>query len=39
MPIVDIEALRVALAWVDGTDSPLVAGFAAVVRELAGTGG
>jgi DNA-binding transcriptional LysR family regulator len=39
VPITDVEPLRVALAWPDGSESSLVAGFAAVVRELAaGTG-
>jgi DNA-binding transcriptional LysR family regulator len=36
VPITDVEPMRVALAWAEGADSPLVAGFAAVVRELAG---
>jgi DNA-binding transcriptional LysR family regulator len=31
----DVEPLRVALAWVDGAETPLVHEFAAVVRELA----
>ena len=31
----DVEPLQVALAWVAGSSDPLVAGFAAVVRELA----
>ncbi|GAA1278413.1 LysR family transcriptional regulator [Pseudonocardia aurantiaca] len=35
VPITDVEPMRVALAWVEGAESPLVAGFAAVVRELA----
>lgn len=37
VPIIDVEPLRVALAWVDGAPDPLVAGFAEVVRELSGT--
>jgi DNA-binding transcriptional LysR family regulator len=35
VPITDVEPMRVALAWAEGAESPLVAGFAAVVRELA----
>ncbi|MCK9931944.1 LysR family transcriptional regulator [Frankia sp. Mgl5] len=35
VPIIDVEPLRVALAWVNGASDPLVAGFAEVVRELA----
>jgi DNA-binding transcriptional LysR family regulator len=35
VPLTDVEPLRVALAWVEGTDSALVRGFASVVRELA----
>ncbi|GIH18517.1 LysR family transcriptional regulator [Rugosimonospora africana] len=35
VPLTDVEPLRVALAWPDGTDAPLVRGFARVVRELA----
>ena len=35
VPLTDVEPLRVALAWPDSGDSPLVRGFAAVVRELA----
>jgi DNA-binding transcriptional LysR family regulator len=34
VPLTDIEPLQVALAWVDGADTPLVRGFAGVVREL-----
>ncbi|WP_019634783.1 LysR family transcriptional regulator [Actinomadura atramentaria] len=33
-PLVDAEPLRVALAWPDGADGPLVRGFADVVRDL-----
>jgi len=33
--IADVEPLRIAVAWRAGEDSPLVAAFAAVVRELA----
>ncbi|MBP0455463.1 MULTISPECIES: LysR family transcriptional regulator [unclassified Kitasatospora] len=36
VPLTDVEPLRVALAWPEGADNPLVHGFAAVVRELAG---
>ncbi|WP_433295549.1 LysR family transcriptional regulator [Pseudonocardia sp. CA-142604] len=36
VPLIDVEPLRVALAWVEGEDSSLVRGFAGVVRELAG---
>jgi DNA-binding transcriptional LysR family regulator len=36
IPLTDVEPLRVALAWADGVDDPLVQGFAHVVRELAG---
>jgi hypothetical protein len=32
----DIDPLRIALAWRERDGSPLVAAFAAVVRELAG---
>ncbi|BCK67404.1 LysR family transcriptional regulator [Streptomyces libani subsp. rufus] len=35
VPLTDVEPLRVALAWYDGASSPLVRGFAEVVRELA----
>jgi DNA-binding transcriptional LysR family regulator len=35
VPLTDVEPLKVALAWVDGVDDPLVRGFAAVVSELA----
>ena len=36
MPIVDVDPLRIALAWRDGAEPPpFVANFAAVVRELA----
>src|SRR4051794_5020421 len=35
IPITDIDALRIALAWRERDGSPLVAAFAAVVREVA----
>jgi DNA-binding transcriptional LysR family regulator len=35
IPITDIDPLRIALAWRERDISPLVAAFAAVVRELA----
>ncbi|MGI5522177.1 LysR family transcriptional regulator [Micromonospora sp. CA-259024] len=35
VPLIDVEPLRIALAWPDRTDAPLVRGFAHVVRELA----
>jgi DNA-binding transcriptional LysR family regulator len=35
VPLTDVEPLRVALAWPEGADTPLVRGFASVVRELA----
>ena len=35
VPLTDVDPLRVALAWIDGADTELVRGFAAVVRELA----
>ncbi|GAA0411325.1 hypothetical protein Acor_15160 [Acrocarpospora corrugata] len=35
-PLTDVEPLRVALAWHDGSENPLVRGFADVVRGLAG---
>lgn len=35
IPIVDIEPLKIALAWVEGRKSPLVASFAEIVRRLA----
>jgi DNA-binding transcriptional LysR family regulator len=35
VPLVDAEPLRVALAWPDDSDHPLVGGFAEVVRALA----
>jgi DNA-binding transcriptional LysR family regulator len=35
VPLADVAPLRVALAWPEGTSSPLVEGFAEVVRELA----
>ncbi|MCO5972948.1 LysR family transcriptional regulator [Actinoallomurus soli] len=38
VPLTDVEPLRVALAWPEGTESPLVHGFAGVVRELAAPG-
>jgi DNA-binding transcriptional LysR family regulator len=34
IPITDIDPLRIALAWRERDGSPLVAAFAAVVREL-----
>jgi len=34
IPITDIDPLRIALAWRERDSSPLVAAFAAVVREL-----
>lgn len=34
VPITDIEPLRIALAWRERDASPLVAAFAAIVREL-----
>jgi DNA-binding transcriptional LysR family regulator len=35
IPIVDIEPLRIALGWLHGRDTPVVAAFAQVVREVA----
>lgn len=35
VPLTDVEPLRVVLAWADGADTPLIRGFARVVRELA----
>lgn len=35
VPIGDIDPLRIALAWRDSDESPLIPAFAAVVRELA----
>ncbi len=35
VPIDDVDPLRIALAWRERDDSPLVAAFAAIVRELA----
>ena len=35
VPITDIDPLRIVLAWRERDGSPLVAAFAAVVRELA----
>jgi molybdate transport repressor ModE-like protein len=35
IPIADVDPLRIALAWRERDASPLVAAFAAVVRELA----
>jgi DNA-binding transcriptional LysR family regulator len=35
IPITDIDPLRIALAWRERDSSPLVAAFAAVVRDLA----
>jgi DNA-binding transcriptional LysR family regulator len=37
IPLPDIDPLRIALAWRERDTSPLVAAFAAVVREVAGT--
>jgi DNA-binding transcriptional LysR family regulator len=37
IPIADVDPLRIALAWRERDASPLVAAFAAVVRELAAT--
>ena len=34
VPITDVDPLRIALAWRERDTSPLVAAFAAVVREL-----
>ncbi|OPC76512.1 LysR family transcriptional regulator [Embleya scabrispora] len=34
-PLTDVEPLRVALAWPEGTNAPLIQDFAEVVRELA----
>lgn len=34
IPLADVEALRIALAWRERDGSPLVAAFAAIVREL-----
>jgi hypothetical protein len=34
--LIDVEPLRVALAWLEGEDSSLVRRFAGVVREVAG---
>ena len=36
VPLTDVEPLRVALAWPEGADGPLVRSFAGVVGELAG---
>ena len=36
VPILDIDPLRVALAWPSGEAAPLVLAFATIVRELAG---
>jgi DNA-binding transcriptional LysR family regulator len=35
IPLTDVPPLRVALAWPEGSASPVVRGFTAVVRELA----
>jgi hypothetical protein len=35
VPISDVDPLRIVLAWRERDSSPLVAAFAAVVRELA----
>jgi DNA-binding transcriptional LysR family regulator len=34
IPIVDIEPLTIALGWLKGNESPLMASFASVVREV-----
>ena len=39
IPLSDVDPLRIALAWRERDGSPLVAAFAAVVRELCSTGG
>jgi hypothetical protein len=36
VPITDVDPLRIVLAWCQRDSSPLLAAFAAVVRELAG---
>jgi hypothetical protein len=38
VPLADVDPLRVALAWRERDSSPLVAAFAAVVRETAAAG-
>jgi DNA-binding transcriptional LysR family regulator len=38
VPLTDVEPLRIALAWRARDGSPQVAGFAAIVKELAGSG-
>ena len=35
MPLDDVDPLRIALAWRERDASPLVAAYAAIVRELA----
>lgn len=35
VPLTDVEPLRVALAWAEGAQDPLVRGFVRVVRDLA----
>ncbi len=35
VPILDVEPLRIALGWMEGEQTPLVAEFARIVRELA----
>ncbi|MEU6753961.1 LysR family substrate-binding domain-containing protein, partial [Spirillospora sp. NPDC046719] len=37
VPLTGVEPLRVALAWADGADGPLVRSFAKIVRDLATT--
>jgi hypothetical protein len=34
IPIADVDPLQIALAWRERDASPLVAAFAAIVREL-----
>jgi len=34
VPITDVDPLRIALAWRERDVSPLIAAFAAIVREL-----
>jgi len=34
VPITDVDPLRIALAWRERDASPLIAAFAAIVREL-----
>jgi DNA-binding transcriptional LysR family regulator len=35
VPLEDVDPLRIALAWRERDGSPLVAAYAAIVRELA----